>query len=983
MVPRESATRNLYHLQPSWMIQIDENHSDMVKFGIGHKLIGILASKLKNICALSDQPGSQLALQPTRELTQYGSADSMMTSDQPGNIGNIRVPGGLALQPEWKLPGFWDSDEIVSSLRVSERDRRLGQINQKVGDTFNWAYDDSSTGLSEWLQKGTGIFWIHGKPGSGKSTLMKYLYEDPRTEELLRAGSWQSRARLTKASFFFHHRGRDVQKSFEGFLKSLLSQILEQEKSLSHLIHPILTDQYRTLIAAERLESLEEDIWALLDDLQIHKSSEVTRKVDEIVTSQIKITRTRRLGIHLRRMVKDFGVKVNSRSEDPYDEAEFDDSEFLSNLPIDQEPSEQEETLSQSSGSKTWVTVLSRILQRHYHRWEIKTGMLWTRVSLEDCLRQLVGQSLFKMDLVLFLDALDEYDGRPEFIATFLQDLVQQPADPNKQSLTVVRILFSSRPWKALNDEFAACPGFQIHDHTGNDIFEFCVATIPSEQTAKLLLAPLTTDIVRRARGVFLWVELVMRDLAAIVLRRPRLQDTQALEQELRQTLDAIPDELDDYYQVILQRIPLGNRWESYVVLETLCRSDEDIDIRTLIAILKCAPAKLIAEAKRKLKEDSKMPPPGLWMEWGERYVRALAGGLVEIGGVSDEGEPVLQFMHQTVKQFVEGPWFRYQLLGHNVGTFVTENGHSFIAKHLFVLSVLTDRFVRHAREAEATTGFSQYDFFSTAPPNYLSSVRNARLIRLPSMAVVSVSAGLQLCVRHAWEADPSCIQRDSAKILSTLCGEAKLHDDEDGIDRILNMTKLVVEKGLSIDGADESLLDIAKSTWSANSRCKSFFENMALILLDAVKLASTETALAGHSSQSNPTQPNATLSSKAEIELLHQATPKLARALLARGFSPNAMDTRGNTPIDFFVKLSARLSLPEKHDIVSQLASNGGLLNHTRRSRWEEFEKLCVSSGLDTTVYRQAEFPLWCSSGKPARKHRSLGVFLSQRIQS
>lgn len=68
---------------------------------------------------------------------------------------------------------------------------------------------------------------------------MKYLYQDPRTYELLRAGGWKSRARLMMASFFFHDLGNNVQKSFEGLLRSILSQILEQEGDLISLLYPI------------------------------------------------------------------------------------------------------------------------------------------------------------------------------------------------------------------------------------------------------------------------------------------------------------------------------------------------------------------------------------------------------------------------------------------------------------------------------------------------------------------------------------------------------------------------------------------------------------------------------------------------------------------------------------------------------------------------------------------------------------------------
>ena len=46
--------------------------------------------------------------------------------------------------------------------------------------------------LLNWLSKGTGIFHIAGKLGSGKSTLMKYLCEHDRTKLLL--GQWAGKS---------------------------------------------------------------------------------------------------------------------------------------------------------------------------------------------------------------------------------------------------------------------------------------------------------------------------------------------------------------------------------------------------------------------------------------------------------------------------------------------------------------------------------------------------------------------------------------------------------------------------------------------------------------------------------------------------------------------------------------------------------------------------------------------------------------------
>lgn len=953
----------------------------MVKFGIGDHSIGILASKLGSICDLSDTANHTMPPNARRESSQRHPT---RRSDP---------------KPEWELPGFWSDDEILSSLRAPERDRRLEQINQRIGDTFNWAYDDSSVGLTKWLQKGTGIFWINGKPASGKSTLMKYLHQDPRTHELLRARGLQSRARLTIASFFFHHRGTLMQKSFEGLLRSLVTQILEQERPLFRLLYPIFTERYRAHTASLGLDNLESDIWALLDHHRVPSSSHVINEIEKTVGMQVILTESRRLGSYLKRVLIDLGVGLHEKDTVPLANDSRDDVPAILNSMVDSESNQKRRAISQWPESTRGTCTLIRTLKRHYQREKIRMDIQagrWSREDLEDVLRRLIGQTLFKMDVFLFLDALDEYNGRPEFIASFVQSLIQQSADHNAKSLTRIRILFSSRPWRVLSDEFAACPGFQIHDHTWNDIIEFCAASIPSDDVAKAFLSPFVMEIVRRARGVFLWVELVMRDLTQTVLDRLQLQDTQGLKEALRKTLDGVPDELDDYYQIIVQRIPPGTRWESYVVLETLCRSDQDIDTQTMLTILQCWTAKSFTDVQPHFAPSSRRSPKGSELRRAERQIKALSGGLVEVGGFSAGGKPILQFMHQTAKQFVVSPWFKFQLLG-NKGMFVVENGHCFISKYLFYNSLLGERFFYHAKEAEASTGFSQHEFFSTAPEGHCISNEPDPF---QSMITMAVFAGLQLYIRDAYDSDRSCIQRHSADIVSALLRAIHERQKWGGeMDDILNTAEMLVGMGLSItDSRDGGLMVVTKGIWKGNRESEPVFEELAVILVGAIpcsERASWFPPMSKHSS--------ATRSSNLVDSLLHRTTPKLARALLTRGVDPNFLDGNGNTPIDSALHEEnsshspARENLIRQYEIVSELVHHGGLLSSTQGSRWKQWESMCGGSGLDIGVFREAGFPRYTlestcggsgvdisvpqEAGRPRETWRSFRKYLSRLL--
>lgn len=78
------------------------------------------------------------------------------------------------------------------------------------------------------------ICWISGKAGSGKSTLMKYMWTNKRTRTCL--STWAGGRPLLLAAFFFYERGESLQKSREGLIRSLLHQILLQKRELIPIV---------------------------------------------------------------------------------------------------------------------------------------------------------------------------------------------------------------------------------------------------------------------------------------------------------------------------------------------------------------------------------------------------------------------------------------------------------------------------------------------------------------------------------------------------------------------------------------------------------------------------------------------------------------------------------------------------------------------------------------------------------------------------
>ncbi|EPS45160.1 hypothetical protein H072_844 [Dactylellina haptotyla CBS 200.50] len=135
-----------------------------------------------------------------------------------------------------------DKTDITVMLRSFTTDDRHSAISEAHQKTFEWVWDGLDTAHGgrnnfwSWLKRGKGIYWISGKPGSGKSTLMKYIYHDTRTAEGLKL--WSRDTKVITAAFFFWNSGTVMQKSLIGLLQCILYEILQQDDNLKELVFP-------------------------------------------------------------------------------------------------------------------------------------------------------------------------------------------------------------------------------------------------------------------------------------------------------------------------------------------------------------------------------------------------------------------------------------------------------------------------------------------------------------------------------------------------------------------------------------------------------------------------------------------------------------------------------------------------------------------------------------------------------------------------
>lgn len=121
-------------------------------------------------------------------------------------------------------------DLFLESLRFDDINLRSNEISQSHPETFGWIYDEENekkhlwNDFNEWLRNGQKAYWINGKAGSGKSTLMKFIANDRRTRIALEQCS--AGVECIILQFYFWLSGSKLQRSLKGLLCSVIRQAL-------------------------------------------------------------------------------------------------------------------------------------------------------------------------------------------------------------------------------------------------------------------------------------------------------------------------------------------------------------------------------------------------------------------------------------------------------------------------------------------------------------------------------------------------------------------------------------------------------------------------------------------------------------------------------------------------------------------------------------------------------------------------------------
>lgn len=218
--------------------------------------------------------------------------------------------------------------------------------------------------------------------------------------------------------------------------------------------------------------------------------------------------------------------------------------------------------------------LLYQILQQHPElvsstfpvRWKClersRRAKPWTRKELLDGFRLVLREVSIESRFCFLIDGLDELEGDHNELIAALDALNISSA---------VKICVSSRPWNIFRTAYMknADTQFALHELTSQDIDVYITDTLNAPRRGPVNwqrseLATFRQDIRQRAKGVFLWVTLAVKNL------RRGIDEGDSVGM-LQKRFKAYPTELQDFYQHIFDSIePIYHVYTACLILMML-----------------------------------------------------------------------------------------------------------------------------------------------------------------------------------------------------------------------------------------------------------------------------------------------------------------------------------------------------------------------------------------------------------------------------
>ncbi|RSL68627.1 hypothetical protein CEP54_002728 [Fusarium duplospermum] len=188
----------------------------------------------------------------------------------------------------------------------------------------------------------------------------------------------------------------------------------------------------------------------------------------------------------------------------------------------------------------------------------------WSMQDLRGMLFQAAKLVTHDTKICLFVDGLDEFDGTHDELISLIKSLIGD--------IRNVKVCVASRPWNVFRDAFGQAPNLRLEDLTFDDIKSFVKSKFEADpvflnlgRRYPVFANQLMNNIVVKASGVFLWVDLVVASLLDGIRLGDRIED-------LQRRLDDLPTELENLYEKILHSLDnfyLGHAAQYFTLVES------------------------------------------------------------------------------------------------------------------------------------------------------------------------------------------------------------------------------------------------------------------------------------------------------------------------------------------------------------------------------------------------------------------------------
>lgn len=277
--------------------------------------------------------------------------------------------------------------------------------------------------------------------------------------------------------------------------------------------------------------------------------------------------------------------------------------------------------------------LVSTFQDRCSNRGEPGENWHWNLNELQGFFESSLQQVLKSRPVWLLVDALDESgkDNARDLIWRFESWLQMSP------SKAEFRICFTCRHYPILRLSHPNSYEICLEHENKQDIVTYLQAQF-SRRTRSSLPDTIQETILARAEGVFMWTRLVVK-------RAFDLEDEGVGWKKIQKEIERLPPELHDLYQDLVES--MDERLESYKLIQWICFALQPLSLDALRwAILIDADS-----SNTSLKQYSAADDYVCNSAMMERRLKALSRGLAETVP-SSKGPPVVQFIHQSVKDF-------------------------------------------------------------------------------------------------------------------------------------------------------------------------------------------------------------------------------------------------------------------------------------------------------------------------------------------